>query len=120
VLLGFPAKPENVRLARLTAAAIGSRMGFGLEQLDDVRMAVDELCYCLMGDSGVPAELSLTFYPVPDGIGVEGTLPNAAGASLPRELPVLSKRIFDALTSTYECQLDGADRWFRLTKRVVP
>jgi hypothetical protein len=128
VVLCVPAKPENVRLARLTAAAVGSRLGFAMDQLDDLRMAVDELCYCLMGNAGVPAELTLTFSAVPQGLDVEGTVPadtvagpdgaDGADGALPRELPMLSKRIFDALTTSYECRLDGDVRWFRLTKRV--
>jgi hypothetical protein len=115
----MPALPENVRLARLTAAAVGSRIGFGLDHLDDLRMAVDELCYCLIGDDGVAGELVLTFSSVPNGLGVEGNLA-AIGVSVPRELPELSKRIFDALTTSYDCKLDGRDRWFKLTKRVGP
>jgi hypothetical protein len=115
----MPAQPENVRLARLTAAAVGSRMGFGLDHLDDLRMAVDELCYCLIGDDGAAGELVLTFSSVPDGLGVEGNL-TVSGAGLPRELPELSRRIFDALTTSYDCKLDGKDRWFKLTKRVGP
>jgi hypothetical protein len=114
----MPARPENVRLARLTAAAVGSRIGFGIDTLDDLRMAVDELCYCLMGDGGAAGELVLVFDAVPDGLGVEGHLAGRNG--LPRELPELSRRIFDALTTTYDCRLDGRDRWFKMTKRVGP
>lgn len=115
----MPAHPENVRLARLTVAAVGSRIGFGLELLDDLRMAIDELCYCLMGGDGASGDIVLTFFPVPNGLGVEGSM-TADGNGVPHELPELSKRIFDALTTSYDCSLEGKHRWFKLIKRLTP
>ena len=114
----MPARPENVRLARLTVAAVGARVGFGIDLLDDLRIAVDELCYCLMGGEGTPGDLVLTFFAVPDGLGVEGSL-SVSGNGMFRELPDLSRRIFEALTTSFDCRLGGRERWFQITKRLV-
>jgi hypothetical protein len=100
------------------AAAVGSKVGFGLDHLDDLRMAVDEMCYCLIGDGGTAGDIVLTFFAVPDGLGVEGSI-TTSDKGVPRELPELSKRIFDALTTSYDCKLDGTSRWFTFTKRVI-
>lgn len=118
VVLQIPARPENVRLARLTVAAVGARVGFGLDLLDDLRIAVDELCYCLMGGDGTSGDLVLTFFAVPDGLGVEGSLSSAGGNGVFRDLPDLSRRIFEALTTSFDFRLSGKDRWFQITKRL--
>jgi hypothetical protein len=39
----FPGSVEFVVLARFTAATIGARAGFDLDEIDDLRLAVDEL-----------------------------------------------------------------------------
>ena len=44
VLLTFPARGDLVVLARLVASAISARVGFDIEELEDLRLAVGELC----------------------------------------------------------------------------
>ena len=42
--LSLPAQPKNVRVARLTLAAIASRLPFDVEQIEDMKLAVAEAC----------------------------------------------------------------------------
>jgi len=42
--LCFPALVDLVVLARFTAAAVGTRSGFDIDEIEDLRLAVDELC----------------------------------------------------------------------------
>jgi hypothetical protein len=42
--LSFPANVDLVVLARFTAAAVAARAGFDIEEIEDLRLAVDELC----------------------------------------------------------------------------
>ncbi len=44
VVLTFPARGDLVVLARLVASAISTRVGFDIEELEDLRLAVGELC----------------------------------------------------------------------------
>ncbi len=44
VELRIPCKPEYVALARLTVAAIASRLDYSLEEIEDVKLAVAEAC----------------------------------------------------------------------------
>ena len=44
VELRIPADPELRRVVRLAVSAVGSLVGLDVEQLADVRLAVDELC----------------------------------------------------------------------------
>src|SRR2546423_7856230 len=53
VRLVVPASPEYLRLVRLTAAGMASRLGFTFDEVEDLRIAVDELCFHLLGDADV-------------------------------------------------------------------
>ena len=41
--LSFPARPDFVVLARFAAATVAARAGFDVEEIEDLRLAVDEL-----------------------------------------------------------------------------
>jgi serine/threonine-protein kinase RsbW len=60
VELTIPVQSDLVVLARLTAATVASRAGFDVEEVEDLRLAVDELCVSIVNgaDSG---RLNLTF-----------------------------------------------------------
>ena len=47
IRLEIPAAPEYLRLARLAVADVGARAGWSYEDIDDLRIAVDELCYAI-------------------------------------------------------------------------
>ncbi len=57
VVIRFPAETEYLRLARLACAAFATEHDFDVRDLDDVRMAVDELCSLLA--VGVPGRIEL-------------------------------------------------------------
>jgi serine/threonine-protein kinase RsbW len=42
--MSVPSKPEYVGVVRLTVSAIASRMGFDIEQIEDLKVAVAEAC----------------------------------------------------------------------------
>jgi serine/threonine-protein kinase RsbW len=44
VIVTLPAQPRLVRVARLVASGLANELGFGLDRLDDVRLAVGEAC----------------------------------------------------------------------------
>jgi hypothetical protein len=57
--ISFPGSVDFVVLARFTAATIGARAGFDLDEIDDLRLAVDELSVSfgpLDGDTGLRYE----------------------------------------------------------------
>lgn len=61
VELAFPAVEELVTLARFTAATVASGAGFDVDEVEDLRLAVDELCASVgtFGD-GSSIRLNLT------------------------------------------------------------
>jgi len=48
VSLKFPASFEYIRLARLVASGIAAQTNFTLDDIEDLRIAVDELCSALV------------------------------------------------------------------------
>jgi len=114
VLVAFPARPEFVRLARLAAADVGSRAGFDYEELDDLRIAVSELCALISADS--TQMMSLTFRVGEEGVEVEGSCPYR-GTELQASDLDLSLGLVTAVVDDHSVAADGSTATFELTKR---
>src|SRR3954464_4125791 len=85
VQLEIPGSPEFLRLARLAAADAGSRIGMTFEDLEDLRIAVDELGVTITG--GRPESTLNLVFPLRDSaIEVEGTCADEGGSFEPTEL----------------------------------
>ncbi len=82
--LSFPASEDLVVLARFTAATVAVRAGFDVEEIEDLRLAVDELCVSL-GPIGEGASVKMTFGWVDDTVTVACTLEEPGGG--PRRHP---------------------------------
>jgi serine/threonine-protein kinase RsbW len=117
VRLEIPASPEFLRVARMMAAGVASRLGFTLDEVDDLRIAIDELCFCLVGRAGRPGTVEIRYLMSPEGLSVEGTGHFTDRASEEPRLSPLSVQILEAVTD--ECQVEGRPEgpWFRLLKR---
>jgi anti-sigma regulatory factor (Ser/Thr protein kinase) len=118
VRLVVPAMPAFLRLVRLTAASLGSRMGFTYDDVEDLRIAIDELCFSLVGSKGREGNLVLHYSMGREGLVVIGTghFDNGPGAKQPA-LSELSEQILNAVVDEHEITLDGDMASFRLVKR---
>ncbi|MBO0732632.1 MAG: hypothetical protein J2P57_25460 [Acidimicrobiaceae bacterium] len=72
VRLAVPARPEYLRLARVTAAGLASRLGFSYDEVEDLRLAIDELCFGLTGSQGRDGTVSVHYLLDGDRLVVEG------------------------------------------------
>jgi hypothetical protein len=50
--LAMPARAELLQLARMTAGVVASRAQLGFEDVEDLRLSVEELCLTLVGPTG--------------------------------------------------------------------
>lgn len=112
VELALPARPELLFLGRMTAAAVASRADFGYDQIEDLRLALDELCLSLVADDTDAARIELKFTWSSDAIDVIATLevpderrPGGPGIKAPESAQLsqseLSARILDALVDEH-------------------
>jgi hypothetical protein len=118
VRLAVPATPEFLRLARVTATGLASRLGFTFDEVEDLRLAIDELCFALIGTKGRAGTVQLRYLIHPDALEVQGTgafTDRAADGSV--TVSELSERILDALVDEHEVRPDGDQPTFRLLKR---
>jgi serine/threonine-protein kinase RsbW len=111
VRLALPASPEYIRLARLVVAGLATRAGFSYDDVEDLRIAVDELCFLMVGPTGLDGEVALTFTVRDDALEVNGRGRAAVG-----ELSPFSKRIVAAVTDWHEIQSDDGDVMFRFAR----
>ena len=125
VVLTFPARGDLVVLARLVASAISTRVGFDIEELEDLRLAVGELCLlALSGSDARHGDLRLEFTVSPEALDISCTLKGAAPATASRstdgdEADELSEQILAALVDEHGSeQEDGAVRaWLRKRRK---
>jgi Histidine kinase-like ATPase domain len=121
--LTIPVKADLVVLARLTAATVAARAGFGVEDIEDLRLAVEELCLSLVRaeDDG---RLNFAFEYAADTITVHcwfepqpGWDGGASGSA-----DDLSLRILDALVDEHgREQRDGKlCAWLRKRRAASP
>jgi serine/threonine-protein kinase RsbW len=103
--LTMPVDPDLLMVVRFTAAAIAARADFAVEEIEDLRLAVDELCVSLIrGREG--GRLALCF--TRDDAQIDVTCRFVANASEPPrpedvdELSLtLSLQIIDALVDEH-------------------
>ena len=120
VLLTFPARGDLIVLARLVSSAVSARAGFDIEELEDLRLAVGELCLLtLQGSDAQHGNLCLELAVRGDAIEVTSTHEGAAAgeSSDPEadESARLSEQILDALVDEHGREShDGLVRaWLR-------
>jgi serine/threonine-protein kinase RsbW len=111
----MPATPNLLRVARLTAASLASRLGFSVDEIEDVKIAVDELCFALIGSKGREGSLTIV-YRLGDArldIDGEGQFADAVDPA-PSEL---STQILAAVVDSHEVAREGNTLSFHLVKR---
>jgi hypothetical protein len=111
-----PARPEYLRLARVTAAGLAGRLGFSYDEIEDLRLAIDELCFGLTGATGKHGTVELVYDVEPSSLTVEGRGRFEEDIA-PVGLTELSTVILSALVDEHELSSDLEGPHFRLVKR---
>ena len=113
VTLVVPATAEYLRLMRLASADLATRAGFDYEEIEDLKIAVSELCHLLIGAGG-SGEVSLELRNVPEGVLIEGHA-RQPGRLVDNEF---SETILDTVVDEHSLE-DGDDgRRYRLLKKL--
>ena len=132
IRLAVPAALEYVRIVRLTASGVASRLGFDVEEIEDLRVAVDAIpesnanpfnsvavdeLACLVVESAEGGELGVQFAVRDDILRIEGEALLAPGQSEVR-VDDLTAQILAAVVDEWDFSAqDGLVR-FACTRRV--
>lgn len=118
VRLAVPTRPEYLGLARVTAGGIASRLGFSFEQVEDLRLAIDEMCFGLTGSTGGDGILEVHFLLGTSALTVHGE--GHFSAPVRMQLSELSEVILDALVDEHWLLNGAAGPQFQLVKKHSP
>jgi len=115
VELHLPADPHLLRVARVTVAAVAAALPFTLQDIEDLRIAVDELAARSIEGLGPDATLELEIVAGDADVTVAGRVPGAG----PRPPGAAAAADLLAMTGIeQEGGPDQPDRAFRFTKRA--
>ena len=121
VQLVMPADPEFLRLARVTAMGLASRLSFTIDEIDDLRIAIDELVFGLIGTKGRAGKVVLRYAVSDNGLEVHGQGDfddgDADGNASAPSLNELSELILDAVADEHSLEVIDGKPSFRLVKR---
>jgi serine/threonine-protein kinase RsbW len=113
VTVTFPAVPAYLRLARIATADAASRAGLDYEEIDDIRIAVSELCSLVSVDPATT--VTLAFQVTGGSLIVEGASRTGRADITPNEL---SAAIVTAVTDEHTLLTDDGVTRFRVVKRA--
>jgi hypothetical protein len=125
VHLSVPASTANLRVVRLVAASLATDLDFGIDEIEDVRVAVDELAALLL--EADPGDVHLDGADGSDGRRLEVQLRSVDGVLEVRgscappvtgepELHSVAAELLSLLTDDYEVGTDDGTWWFRLRR----
>ena len=104
VRLSVPAALEYVRIVRLTGSGVASRLGFDIEEIENLRVALDELASMAI-DVASGGELEITFFTTDTELRITGRAPVADGVDVGVE--ALTAQILKAVIDDYELRTEN-------------
>jgi serine/threonine-protein kinase RsbW len=119
VLLTVPADVGYLGVLRTATAGLAARLHFALDEIEDLRIAVDEACAMLLAIASRGAELECCFSVTDDALSVEVAVNTVRGARLPAESSFAWK-VLTALTTAASASAEANRASIRLLTRRSP
>lgn len=117
VLLTVPATGAYLGVLRTATAGLAARLQFTLDEIEDLRIAVDEACAMLLALASTDADLSCRFTVDDSTLTVETGVPTVRfDASLPTG-DSFAWQVLSALTDEVSAQVVARYATIRLVKR---
>jgi serine/threonine-protein kinase RsbW len=107
VSITVPASPEYLHVVRLVAAGLASRLDFTLDEIEDLKIAVDELASYVTGPHGRDGKLSMRFEPGDTHITISGVGLFQGAEGLRTQLTDFSRMILETVADS--ATLEGPD-----------
>jgi serine/threonine-protein kinase RsbW len=110
IVLRVPADPAYLAVLRTATAGLAARLDLTLDEIEDLRIAVDEACALLLPGTGQGDELTAVFDLHPDALDVEIT-----GPTQPLPEPAsFAWAVLEALVGKVDTHSDSDGSWIRL------
>ncbi|MFV2009804.1 MULTISPECIES: ATP-binding protein [unclassified Micromonospora] len=116
VLLTVPADGGYLSVLRTATAGLAARLHFALDEIEDLRIAVDEACAMLLAVAARDADLQCRFSVTDDALTVEVAVATVRGARLPPDSSFAWK-VLRALTSSASATASSGQASIRLLTR---
>ncbi len=113
VELRLPADPAYLSVLRTATAGLAARLDFTLDEIEDLRIAVDEACAMLLPDIAEPHVLTCTFEMLDDALRITVAAPTTSGQE--PERGTFAWTVLTALAGEVE---SGTDADGRVTVRL--
>ena len=116
VTIKIPASPASSGVVRLVAAGLATRLRFTIDEIEDLKIAVDELSAYLTGSQGREGDLQLTFTISDASIEIRGEGLLTPGQKVRTELTDFSRMILDTVVDTASLEQSDGSPVFELSK----
>lgn len=117
--LVIPAVHDHVRFARLMASAMASKLGYDYDTIENLRIAVSELCTSV-AEITTGDELTLTYRGDANGVRIDGHAPRTPGSPAPEGPNDLTRQILEAVADDHTFEVGPDDVNFTLLLRAAP
>jgi serine/threonine-protein kinase RsbW len=118
-VLEIPADAAYVQLARLVASGIAGRLDFNIDEIEDLRIGVDECCVALLDCSSPGSSMHLRYSWDSHEVLLQASVEAPPHTGAP-EVAGITGQILAAVVDDYRLGRDGAEAFFVLRKRRTP
>jgi serine/threonine-protein kinase RsbW len=116
VVLVVPAEGSYLAVLRTATAGLAARLQFTLDEIEDLRIAVDEACAMLLAVATPAADLTCHFEITDAVVSVEVSVPVKDGAALPSNQS-FAWQVLTALAGAVTAETTADQAIIRMTKR---
>lgn len=116
MVLSVPAESAYLSVLRTATAGLAARLHFTLDEIEDLRIAVDEACAMLVSYAAPGADMSCQFSIADDALGVAVSVPAQGRPQLPGT-QTFAWKVLSALAGEVHAEHVDGYTTIRLTKR---
>ena len=116
IKLSIPASPAYLQVVRLIAAGLATRLRFTIDEIEDLKIAVDELSAYLTGAQGREGNLDISFVVHENKLEISGAGRFSPGQKVRTDLTELSRMILHTVVDSASLQQADGTPVFELVK----
>ena len=116
VSIRIPAEPAYLNVVRLVVAGLASRLRFTIDEIEDLKIAVDELSAYLTGAQGRDGTMEISFVVGADRIEIRGEGAFAPGQKIRTDLTDFSRMILQTVVDSASLEQTDGTPVFNLIK----